>query len=74
MMNAINLDWWNCFIYLYYESIGSIMGENLATILINVARNANVTKKEIDDIIAYYDGDLQEEVKNFLIRLKDFVE
>lgn len=73
-MNAINLDWWNCFISLYYESIGSIMGENLATILINVARNANVTKKEIDDIIAYYDGNLHEEVKNFLIRLKEFVE
>lgn len=73
-MNAINLDWWNCFICFYYESIGSIMGENLATILINVARNANVTKKEIDDIIAYYDGNLQEEVKNFLIRLKEFVE
>lgn len=73
-MNAINLGWWSCFISLYYESIGSIMGENLATILINLARNANVTKKEIDDIIAYYDADLQEEVKNFLIRLKEFVE
>lgn len=74
MMNQINLGWWSCYISLYYETIGTTMTENMATVLINLARNAKVNKDEIDEVIRYYDGDLQEEVENFLKRLKEFVE
>ena len=73
-MTQFNLGWWSCFISMYYESIGTIMGEEKSTMLINVANNARVTKKEIDDIIQFYGEDaLDEEVLNFLKRLKMFI-
>lgn len=73
-MTQFNLGWWSCFISMYYESIGTIMGEEKSTMLINVANNARVTKKEIDDIIQFYGEEaLDEEVLNFLKRLKMFI-
>ena len=64
--------WWSCFISLYYESIGK-QGENIVDAIINVARNAKVTKEEIDAVIQFYGDDLSEEVLNFLKRLKEFI-
>jgi hypothetical protein len=59
---------------MYYESIGTIMGEEKATMFINVANNARVTKEEIDRIIEFYGEDgLNEEVLGFLNRLKEFI-
>lgn len=73
-MTQFNLGWWSCFISMYYESIGTIMGEEKSTMLINVANDARVTKKEIDEIIDFYGEDaLDEEVLNFLKRLKMFI-
>lgn len=73
-MTQFNLGWWSCFISMYYESIGTIMGEEKSTMLINVANDARVTKKEIDEIIEFYGEDvLDEEVLNFLKRLKMFI-
>lgn len=73
-MTQFNLGWWSCFISMYYESIGTIMGEEKSTMLINVANDARVTKKEIDDIIQFYGEDgLDEEALNFLKRLKMFI-
>lgn len=73
-MTPFNLGWWSCFISMYYESIGTIMGEEKSTMLINVANDARVTKKEIDEIIKFYGEDaLDEEVLNFLKRLKMFI-
>lgn len=66
------IGWWSCFISLYYESIGK-QGENIVDVIINVARNAKVTKEEIDAVIQFYDDDLSEEVLNFLKRLKEFI-
>ena len=73
-MTQFNLGWWSCFISTYYECIGTIMGEEKSTMLINVANDARVTKKEIDEIIEFYGEDaLDEEVLNFLKRLKMFI-
>ena len=71
-LDKYQIGWWSCFISLYYESIGK-QGENIVDIIINVARNAKVTKEEIDVVIQFYDGDLSEEVLNFLKRLKEFI-
>lgn len=71
-LDKYKIGWWNCFISLYYESIGK-QGENIVDIIINIARNAKVTKEEIDVVIQFYDGDLSEEVLNFLKRLKEFI-
>ena len=73
-LNQFNIGWWSCFISMYYESIGTIMGEEKATMFINVANNARVTKEEIDRIIEFYGEDgLNEEVLGFLNRLKEFI-
>ena len=71
-LDKYKIGWWDCFISLYYESIGK-QGENIVDVIINVARNANVTNEEIDDIIQYNDGIIGEEVLNFLKRLKEFI-
>lgn len=71
-LDKYKIGWWNCFISLYYESIGK-QGEDIVDVIINVARNANVTNEEIDDIIQYNDGLIDEEVLNFLKRLKEFI-
>jgi len=71
-LDTYKIGWWDCFISLYYESIGK-QGENIVDVIINVARNANVTNEEIDDIIQYNDGLIGEEVLNFLKRLKEFI-
>ena len=71
-LDKYKIGWWNCFISLYYETIGK-QGEDIVDIIINVARSERVTKKEIDDIIQYYDDTICEEVLNFLKRLKEFI-
>lgn len=71
-LDKYKIGWWNCFISLYYESIGK-QGEDIVDIIINVARSERVTKGEIDDIIRYYDDTIGEEVLNFLKRLKEFI-
>ena len=71
-LDKYQIGWWNCFISLYYETIGK-QGEDIVDIIINVARSERVTKKEIDDIIQYYDDTIGEEVLNFLKRLKEFI-
>lgn len=71
-LDKYQIGWWNCFISLYYESIGK-QGENIVDIIINVARNAKVTTEEIDAVIQFYDDGLSEEVLNFLKRLKEFI-
>ena len=73
-INQFNLGWWSCYISMYYECIGTIMGEEKADMLINVAKSGRVTEKEIDDIIQFYGEDgLNEEVLGFLKRLKEFI-
>lgn len=73
-MREFNLGWWSCFISMYYECIGTIMGEEKSTMLINVANDAKVTKKEIDEIIQFYGEEgLDDEVLGFLNRLKKFI-
>ena len=72
ILDKYKIGWWDCFISLYYESIGK-QGENIVDVIINVARNAFVTNEEIDDIIQYNDGIIDEEVLNFLKRLKEFI-
>lgn len=71
-LDKYKIGWWNCFISLYYESIGK-QGEDIVDIIINVARSERVTKEEIDDIIQYYNDTICEEVLNFLKRLKEFI-
>lgn len=71
-LDKYNIGWWNCFISLYYESIGKQCGD-IVDVIINVARSRRVTKEEIDDIIQYYYDTLDEEVLNFLKRLKEFI-
>lgn len=71
-LDKYKIGWWNCFISLYYETIGK-QGEDIVDIIINVARSERVTKEEIDDIIQYYDDTIGEEVLNFLKRLKEFI-
>ena len=71
-LDKYKIGWWNCFISLYYETIGK-QGEDIVDIIINVARSERVTKKEIDDIIQYYDDTICEEILNFLKRLKEFI-
>ena len=71
-LDKYKIGWWDCFISLYYEAIGK-QGEDIVDIIINVARSGSVTKKEIDDIIQYYDDTIGEEVLNFLKRLKEFI-
>ena len=50
MVDKYKIGWWDCFISLYYESIGK-QGEDIVDVIINVARNANVTNEEIDTMI-----------------------
>ena len=71
-LDKYKIGWWNCFISLYYETIGK-QGEDIVDIIINVARNANVTTEEIDTVIQFYTDVLDEEVLNFLKRLKEFI-
>jgi hypothetical protein len=71
-LDEFKIGWWNCFISLYYESIGK-QGEDIVDVIINVARNANVTTEEIDTVIQFYTDVLDEEVLNFLKRLKEFI-
>lgn len=71
-LDKYNIGWWNCFISLYYESIGK-QCEDIVDVIINVARSRRVTKEEIDDIIQYYNDTIDEEVLNFLKRLKEFI-
>jgi hypothetical protein len=71
-LDKYKIGWWNCFISLYYESIGK-QGEDIVDVIINVARSERVTEEEIDDIIQYYDDTIGEEVLNFLKRLKEFI-
>lgn len=71
-LDKYKIGWWNCFISLYYESIGK-QDEDIVDIIINVARSERVTKEEIDAIIQYYDDTIGEEVLNFLKRLKEFI-
>mgnify|MGYP003426611292 CR=1 FL=1 len=71
-LDECNIGWWSCFISLYYETIGK-QGEDIVDIIINVARNANVTTEEIDTVIQFYTDVLDEEVLNFLKRLKEFI-
>ena len=72
MVDKYRIGWWDCFISLYYEAIRK-QGEDIVDVIINIARNAKVTKEEIDAVIQFYDGDLSEEVLNFLKRLKEFI-
>ena len=72
MVDKYKIGWWDCFISLYYESIGK-QGEDIVDVIINVARNANVTNKEIDTMIQFYTDSMGEEVLNFLKRLKEFI-
>lgn len=72
MVDKYKIGWWDCFISLYYESIGK-QGEDIVDIIINVARNANVTNEEIDTMIQFYADSMGEEVLNFLKRLKEFI-
>ena len=71
-LDTYKIGWWDCFISLYYESIGK-QGENIVDVIINVARNANVTNEEIDTMIQFYTDSMGEEVLNFLKRLKEFI-
>lgn len=72
-MREFNLGWWNCFISMYYESIGTTC-EGVVNVIVGVAKAAKVTPEEIDSIIQYYGEDgLNEEVLNFLKRLKRFI-
>ena len=71
-LDKYKIGWWNCFISLYYETIGK-QGENIVDVIISVARNANVTTEEIDTVIQFYTDVLDEEVLNFLKRLKEFI-
>ena len=72
-LDKYKIGWWNCFISLYYASIGK-KSEDIVDIIIKVARSERVTKEEIDDIIQYYNSNIgQEEVLNFLKRLKEFI-
>ena len=71
-LDKYQIGWWSCFISLYYESIGK-QGEDIVDIIINVARNANVTNEEIDTMIQFYTDSMGEEVLNFLKRLKEFI-
>ena len=71
-LDKYQIGWWNCFISLYYETIGK-QGEDIVDIIINVARSERVSKEEIDEIIHYYDDTIGEEVLNFLKRLKEFI-
>lgn len=72
MVDKYKIGWWDCFISLYYESIGK-QWENIVDVIINVARNANVTNEEIDTMIQFYADSMGEEVLNFLKRLKEFI-
>ena len=72
ILDKYKIGWWNCFISLYYETIGK-QGEDIVDIIINVARSERITKEEIDEIIHYYDDTIGEEVLNFLKRLKEFI-
>lgn len=72
MVDKYKIGWWDCFISLYYESIGK-QGEDIVDVIINVARNANVTNEEIDTMIQFYTDSMGEEVLNFLKRLKEFI-
>lgn len=72
-MNQFNIGWWSCFISMYYESIGT-KSDEVIDLIINVAKSAKVTAKEIDGIIQFYGEDgLNEEVLGFLKRLKKFI-
>mgnify|MGYP003309092031 FL=1 len=71
-LDKYQIGWWSCFISLYYESIGK-QGEDIVDVIINVARNAKVTIEEIDAVIQFYNDSLDEEVLNFLKRLKEFI-
>jgi hypothetical protein len=72
VLDECKIGWWSCFISLYYETIGK-QGENIVDVIISVARNANVTTEEIDTVIQFYTDVLDEEVLNFLKRLKEFI-
>ena len=72
MVDKYKIGWWDCFISLYYESIGK-QGEDIVDVIINVARNANITNEEIDTMIQFYTDSMGEEVLNFLKRLKEFI-
>ena len=72
MVDKYKIGWWDCFISLYYESIGK-QGEDIVDVIINIARNANVTNEEIDTMIQFYTDSMGEEVLNFLKRLKEFI-
>ena len=71
-LDKYKIGWWDCFISLYYESIGK-QGEDIVDVIIGVARNANVTNEEIDTMIQFYTDSMGEEVLNFLKRLKEFI-
>lgn len=72
-LNQFNIGWWACFISMYYESIGTKNIE-VVDLIINTAKSAKVTTEEIDMIIQFYGEDgLNEEVLNFLNRLKNFI-
>ena len=71
-LDTYKIGWWDCFISLYYELIGK-QGANIVDVIINVARNANVTNEEIDTMIQFYTDSMGEEVLNFLKRLKEFI-
>lgn len=58
---------------MYYNSIGTKSNE-VIDLIINTAKDAKITQNEIDDIIQFYGNDgLNEEVLNFLNRLKNFI-
>lgn len=72
-LNQFNIGWWSCFISMYYNSIGTKSNE-VIDLIINTAKDAKITQNEIDDIIQFYGNDgLNEEVLNFLNRLKNFI-
>ena len=72
MVDKYKIGWWDCFISLYYEAIRK-QGEDIVDVIINIARNANVTNEEIDTMIQFYTDSMGEEVLNFLKRLKEFI-
>ena len=71
-MREFYLGWWDCFISMYYEAIGTKC-EEVVDVIVGVAKAANVTTKDIDDIIKLWEDGLDEEVLSFLKRLKTFI-
>ena len=51
-LDKYKIGWWNCFISLYYESIGK-QGEDIVDVIIGVARKAKVTTEERDAVIQF---------------------